>query len=178
MSTILGKPEIFWTALEAVGTVLAFFLAFIIGLYSVYKDSILPLLEASECVIDFEEEYKGYAMIGTTIPPRPARTKVSWRIRNKRRYLIFKRDASNIITEWWLQKEKENGEWKYSGKMEPFPYLPFGRDFPQSVYQERESLEEGKYLLSLRFSIHDKVVGGHEETIEFPARRFKLILRR
>ena len=135
MSTFLGQPEIFWTALEAVGTVLAFILAFIFGLYSVYKDSILPLLEASECVIDFEKRNGSYFVIGNNIKPSPsARIKVSWRLENKRRYLIFKRDASNIVTEWWLQKEKENGEWKYSGKMEPFPYLPFGRDFPQSVY--------------------------------------------
>lgn len=53
MSIIFGKPEIFWTALEAVGTLLAFIATSMLGLYAVYKDRIVPNLTASDCKIEF-----------------------------------------------------------------------------------------------------------------------------
>jgi len=170
MSTIFGKPEIFWIALEAIGTILAFCLAFIFGLYALYQDKILPNLIASDCKIEFLEGHEGSSdeRGQTIVYPIPPRIKISWRLVNKRRYFIFRRDASEIVTKWWLQKVSES-EWKYSGQLlPPFPYLPSGKDFPQSVSKERESLEEAEYLLSLKFSINEKSVGGHKEILNYP----------
>ena len=171
LSTIFGKPEIYWTALEAIGTLTAVIVALLLGLYAVYKDRIVPNLTASECKIEFFTGCEGSRnergeTIVYSVPPK---IKTSWKLENKqRRFIFLKMDASNVITNWWLQKEPDEHGWIYSGKIDAFPYIPFGKDFPQHANENRDSLDEGKYLLSLSFSIDNKTVGNHREIIEYP----------
>ena len=95
-STFLGQSEVFWSALEAIGTILAFFLAFILSLYAIFQNKILqPNIKASNCKLEFL----------TQSPHGGSSIHISWRINNVSKLHFFGKSASNIKTVWWLKKD-------------------------------------------------------------------------
>ena len=65
---------------------------------------------------------------------------------------------------YWLEKIAE-GDWVYQGILNDLPFLPKNGNWVQNVNIERDSFDEGKYILTLHFSTDDLPIGGCQKEI-------------
>ena len=167
-STFLGLPEVVWTAFEAIGTILAFSLTFILLLAAKIRK---PNLTISDLSLRWEE---GFTQ--PNIPPYnlqkggrktfPNTLSVSWRVHNKQRLIIFGKEVTKLQTTYWLEKESE-GDWVYQGNLDPIPFLPINGEWPQHKTFERANREEGTFFLTLHFTTDGLPIGSCHKEILF-----------
>jgi len=148
---IYGKPEIFWTAWEAIGTVLAFFLAFLI------------LLQDRIRVIFFSPRvtaYDGGMFFTWPSDDTAGELELEWSVKNISPLNIFGNDIHGLTTLYGLSMKGHLKSSFYSDQIiESKLFLPKNGTFYQHQSIPRKSLSTGDYYLILLFKSQDKEVG-------------------
>lgn len=103
----------------------------------------------------------------------PSKIHISWRIHNKSRLKIFGKDVTKLHTMYWLEKIADK-DWVYQGTLTDLPFLPKNGDWLQTVHIDRNSFDEGKYILTLHFSSDNLPIGGCQNEIIYGTHAKKL----
>jgi len=148
--TLLGRDEIFWTALEAIGTTLAFFLTFMLLLQDKIRELLFsPKITAINGGLFFT--FKNY---------EESELEIEWFALNKSLFNFFGADIHGLTTVYSLQTISERKSPFYSGEItEPNLILPKNGEVYQYQSFPRKTFSAGKYELILLFESKGRIVG-------------------
>lgn len=165
MATYWGYPEIVWAAWEAIGTVTAVGLTLAVLLVNRFSSILYcPNINASDFnlqlihVLDHMEFTGIGSLESSKIPIRVQKIKITWRIKNKPRYLLFGAHAFNVDTHIWFDKKGDH-IWAFNKTIDPVIILPIGDSWIQEARFQSDQLEPGDYEIFLHFSSEKRVIG-------------------
>ena len=145
--TYLGQPEIFWTAWEAIGTVLAVII--VLSIPQKMKNILYrPRLSVRFCDVS----YSANTLIDSYQTNIEGMIQIRWFVENNDLFGVFGKDAINVTTTVWMSS-KDQDLWAYQGDAPLLRILPRNEDWMGTMSFDGRDPEEGNYEIQLLFSM-------------------------